>query len=146
MKAMRFLISFLILLSAAQAPAGEDAATRAMKLYEKRHFAEAASMLRTSLPSLDPARQAAAQLTLGMSYLRNADLHERLYRQSLAVHLEYLRKIAAGHGKNRSRFANLYLAETLLEARQVRSGHTLSRYIRPGGRCGPSSQSDSGCR
>ncbi len=87
-----------------------------MKLYERRHYDEAAVALRAGLPSVEQSRQGAAYLTLGMIYLKNAELHRELYRESLAVHLDYLKKLSAAQGRDRSRFVDLYLGEALLEA------------------------------
>ena len=100
---------------AVSAPAfsADDAVTRAMKLYEKRHYTEGAAGLRAELGSIEPAKQAAAQLTLGMLYLKNAEFHRDLYQTSAAATLDYLRKLAADQGKNRSRYVDLYLGEAL---------------------------------
>ncbi len=115
MRRLVVLFVFLSLLTPA-ARAADDAVTRAMKLYEKRHYAEAAAALRADLASVEPARQGAAQLTLGMIYLKNAELHRELYQESLAAHLDYLKKLAADRGRGRSRFADLYLGKALLDA------------------------------
>jgi tetratricopeptide (TPR) repeat protein len=87
-----------------------------MNLYERRHYAEAAAALRASLPSVEQGRLGAAYLTLGMIYLKNAELHRELYRESLSVHLDYLKKLSSARGKDRSRFVDFYLGEALLEA------------------------------
>lgn len=115
---MRHVIATVILfaLLAPAAYAADDAVAKAMKLYEKRHYAEAGSLLRAALPSIQAGGQSSAQLTLGMIYLKNAELHRALYRESLAVHLDYLHKLAAARGRNRSRFVDLYMGEALLEA------------------------------
>ena len=97
----------------------DDAVTRAMKLYEKRHYAEAATTLRADLQTIEPGKQGTAQLTLGMIYLKNAELHRDLYQESLTVHQDYLKKLSSDQGKSRSRFVDLYLGETLLESGNV---------------------------
>ncbi len=121
MKRIGPFFSFIIIilfgaLAAGQAHSADDAVTRAMKLYEKRHYTEAATALRAELPSIAPGRQGAAHLTLGMLYLKNAELHKDLYQESLALHLDYLKKLAAAQGKARSRFVDLYMGEVLLES------------------------------
>ncbi len=115
---MRQIIIVLFLLATIISPAysADDAVGRAMKLYEKRHYSEAAALLLAELPSLDAGRQAAARLTLGMVHLRNAELHRALYLESLALNQDYLQKLAAVQGRSRSRFVDLYMGETLLEA------------------------------
>jgi pentatricopeptide repeat protein len=95
--------------------AADDAVTRAMKLYEKRHYAEAASLLRAELPSLEQGRQGSANLALGMIYLKNAVLHRELYQSATAASQEYLKKLAATQGPARSRFVDLYLGDVLAE-------------------------------
>jgi len=106
----------LAALTSATAYAGDDAVTFAMRLSEKRHYEDAARTLRPALSSLAPARQGAAYLTLGIVYLRNAELHQELHRAGIAAQLGYLRKLAAARGADGSRFADLYLGEALLES------------------------------
>jgi tetratricopeptide (TPR) repeat protein len=113
----RFIFFFVLCMhTAASAYSADDAVSRAMKLYERRHYDEAAVALRADLPSVEQGRQDAAYLTLGMIYLKNAELHRELYQESLSVHLDYLKKLSAAQGKDRSRFADLYMGEALLEA------------------------------
>jgi len=106
----------LAALTAATAYAADDAVTLAIRLHEKRHYEDAARTLRPALSSLAPARQGAAYLTLGIIYLRNAELHHELHRVGIAVQLGYLKKLVAARGRDGSRFADLYLGEALLES------------------------------
>ncbi|HEX9021048.1 MAG TPA: hypothetical protein VF903_07290 [Nitrospirota bacterium] len=98
-----------------QTRAAEDAVSHAMKLYEKRHYDEAASLLRPAAASLEPSRQGAANLALGMIYFKNAVLHRELYQSSALSSLDYLKKLSAARGKDRSRFVDLYLGDLLEE-------------------------------
>lgn len=123
MKKFVFLFWFCIL-TAASAHSADDAASRAMKLFEKRHYSEAVFALRADLPSVAQGRQGAAYLTLGMLYLKNAELHRELYRESLSVHLDYLKKIVSAQSKDRSRFVDLYMGEALLEAGKIAAALT----------------------
>jgi tetratricopeptide (TPR) repeat protein len=110
---------FLFMIFSLMPPAAysaDDTVARAMGLYEKRHYAEAAAALRADLLSVEQGKQGAAYLTLGMIYLKNAELHRDLYQESLSVHLDYLKKLAAARGRDRSRFVDLYLGEAHLEA------------------------------
>ncbi len=118
---MRRIVILVYLFAVIGSPAysADDTLARAMKLYEKRHYTEAVSLLRAEMPSIDADRQAAARLTLGMVHLRNAELHRALYQESLALQQDYLQKLAAAQGKNRSRFVDLYMGETLLEAGKI---------------------------
>ena len=116
----KFVFFFLFcILASAPAHSAEDAVSRAMKLFERRHYNEAIVALRAGLPSVEEGRQGAAYLTLGMIYLKNAELHGELYRESLSVHLDYLKKIVAAQSKDRSRFVDLYMGETLLETGKI---------------------------
>jgi tetratricopeptide (TPR) repeat protein len=116
MRRIELFISFIILIAATHASAADDSVTKAMKLYEKRHYAEAATTLRADLPTIEHGKLGAAQLTLGMIYLKNAELHRDLYQDSIAAHLDHLKKLSSAQGKSRSRFVDLYLGETLLES------------------------------
>jgi len=87
-----------------------DAAT---KLYEKRRYEQAARVLEDALAHLDAGRRAQAQLVLGMTYLRNADLHDALARTAAAAEVDYLDKLLKTGAEGRSRYARLYLAEAL---------------------------------
>jgi tetratricopeptide (TPR) repeat protein len=101
---------------AASAFAADDAVTKAMRLYEKRHYAEAALSLNNDLAGIDKSKQGLANLALGMIYLKNAMLHRELHQAALAVSQEYLRKLAAAQGQAKSRFVYFYLGDLFLEA------------------------------
>jgi len=91
----------------------DDPVDAAMKLYEKRRYEQAARVLEDALARLDAGRQAQAQLVLGMTYLRNADLHDALARTAAAAEVDYLDKLLKTGAEGRSRYARLYLAEAL---------------------------------
>ncbi len=116
MKRFGLYLSSIILIMAAQASAAEDVVTRAMKLYEKRHYGEAASMLRPDSASAEQGRKGAVNLSLGMIYFRNAVLHRELYQASVSASMDYLQKLSAAQGKDRSRFVDLYFGQALLES------------------------------
>jgi tetratricopeptide (TPR) repeat protein len=110
------LVAMLALLATPAAWAADDALARATRLYEQRHYRDAARMLEAALPSLDSARQAPASLTLGIIYLGSAELHRELARSATPIQLEYLKALAATRGPGASRLVNLYLGQTLLES------------------------------
>ena len=110
-----FLTS-IFLITAAQASAADDVVTRAMKLYEKRHYVEGASVLREDSASIEQGKKGAANLALGMIYFKNAVLHRELYHAAVAASQDYLKKLSAAQGKDRSRFVDLYFGQALVES------------------------------
>jgi hypothetical protein len=116
MRRLGFFVSSVILIAAAHAFAADDVVTRAMKLYEKRHYDEAARMLRAESASIEQAKKASANLALGMIYFKNAVLHRELHQAALVASQDYLKKLSAAQGKDRSRFVDLYLGEALVES------------------------------
>ena len=66
--------------------------------------------------SVEAGRQGIAHLSLGLVYLKNAELYRELYRTSVSVHLDYLTKLAEFQGEARSRLVDLYMGELLLKA------------------------------
>lgn len=114
---MKHFAVFLVIIVFAAFPAysAEDAVGRAMKLYEMRHYEEAAAVLHAGLPSVEPAGQGGAYLTLGMVYLKNAELYRELYQEAVPAVQNYLKKLASAQGKGRSRFVDLYMGEALIE-------------------------------
>ena len=105
----------MVLLLAAPAYPANDVVKRAMALYKMHCYEEAATLLRSSLTSLEETSQGAAHLSLGLVYLKNAELHRALYLISVSVHLDYLKRLAAYQGEDRSSLVDLYLGEALLE-------------------------------
>jgi len=114
---LRFMyVVSMMVLSIAPVHAADDAVARAMKLYEKHHYEEAAALIRSELSALSQAKRGEAQLTLGMIYLKNAELHRELSHTASIVSLDYLKKLSDARGRDRSIFADLYQGEALLEA------------------------------
>lgn len=108
---------FLIFIFAPSfAYSADEPVMRAMKLYEKRHYEEAAAALRPELPSMGQSRQGAAHLMLGMIYMKSAELYRELYQESLSASQDYYKKLSAARGQSRSRFVDLYMGEALIEA------------------------------
>ncbi len=116
MRRLGLFLASVFLIVAVHAFAADDAMTRAMKLYEKRHYDEAATMLRAGSASIDQAKKGSADLALGMIYFKNAVLHRELYQAALVASHDYLKKLSAAEGKDRSRFADLYFGEALVES------------------------------
>ena len=111
-----FFLSSILLIAAAQAFAADDGVTRAMKLYEKRHYAEAAKILRADSASTEEGKKGSANLALGMIYLKNAVLHRELYQAAVVTSQDYLKRLSVAQGEDRSRFVDLYLGEALVES------------------------------
>jgi hypothetical protein len=116
MRGFGFFLSSVILMASAQAFAADDVVTRGMKLYEKRHYHEAARMLRAESASIEPGKKGSVNLTLGMIYFKNAVFHRELYQAAVAASQDYLKKLSAAQGKDRSRFVDLYFGEALAES------------------------------
>ncbi len=113
----RFTISVLaVLITAAAASGADDTVARATKLYEKRHYEEAASLLRAESGSIEQSRQGAANLVLGMAYFKNAQLHRELHQAAVSASQDYLKKLAAAQGQARSRYVDFFLGDALLDA------------------------------
>ena len=109
-----FLLGTMCLI-AIPALAADDPVQKAMKAYEKHRYEDAGRELRAALPSLEQSKRSSAQLTLGMIYLKNAELHRELAQVSAAVNADYLRRLSAERGAGRSRYSDLYLGLALLE-------------------------------
>jgi tetratricopeptide (TPR) repeat protein len=116
MGCLRVFLSSIILITATQAFAADDVVTRAMKLYEKRHYDEAARMLRTESASIEQSKRGSVTLALGMIYFKNAMLHRELYQAAVVASQDYLKKLSSAQGKDRSRFVDLYFGEALVES------------------------------
>src|SRR5256885_11218642 len=79
-------------------------------LSRPRHYRDAARTLETALPSLDPARQATASLTLGIVYLGTAELHRELSQSATPMQLEYLKALAADRKSTRLNSSHLVIS------------------------------------
>ncbi len=111
-----FLSTVILMITATQTFAADEVVTRAMKLYEKRHYDEAARMLRADSASIEQGKKASANLALGMIYFKNAMLHRELYQAAVVASQDYLKKLSAAQGRDRSRFVDLYFGEALVES------------------------------
>ena len=113
--------------------AADDPVQKAMKACEKHRYEDAGRDLRAALPSLEQSKRLPAQLTLGMIYLRTAELHRELARVSAAVNADYLRRLAAERGASRSRYSDLYLGLALLESGKAEAAtSTLGKFLTVG--------------
>jgi tetratricopeptide (TPR) repeat protein len=84
-------------------------------------------VLREEGGSVEQGKKGAADLALGMIYLKNAALHRDLYQAALATSQDYLKKLSAAQGKDRSRFVDLYFGQALIEAGKF---HDAAIYLR----------------
>jgi tetratricopeptide (TPR) repeat protein len=132
MRRFGLLLSSVILIAAAHAFAADDVVTRAMKLYERRHYHEAARSLRAEGASVEQGKKGSANLVLGMVYFKNAVLHRELYQAAVAASQDYLKKLSAAQGKDRSRFVDLYFGEALAESGKPGAGATHLRRFSQG--------------
>ncbi len=107
-------------LMAFAAHGAEDPAARGTKLLERRHYGEAAAVLRSRLVSPSAGSQGQAVLALGVAYLKNAQLHRALRHASAAMGIDYLSKLTSERGRGGSSLAVRYLGEALLAADRPR--------------------------
>lgn len=113
---IRTLLLFMIIsLFATPGYAVDDTLEQAAKLYKKNRYESAAARLRFGLERISPDKKGHALLSLGIFYLSNAELYRDFHGTSVSVNLDYLRKISTAQGKDKSRIANLFLGEALLE-------------------------------
>jgi tetratricopeptide (TPR) repeat protein len=113
---VRAAAALLCLAGASAAFCADDPVARGTKFFEKHRYVEAAGVLRPYLSSAGSGAPGEATLILGAAYLRSAALHRALYRTSLAIHLDYLKKLSSERGRGGSSLADLYLGEALLAA------------------------------
>lgn len=113
------LVCLLLIFPGAYAYSAADPVKAWKSLHQKHLYQSAGEKLRSTLSSLPEAERDAARLSLAMSCLENARLHQELYELSQKVQLDYLQKVAAVKGKGKSHLVNLYLGETLLASGQV---------------------------
>lgn len=117
----------LLLIAAGPAMAADEVTDRALKLYEKHHYEEAAHLLRPELAAMDTSRQAAASLALGMIYLGSARLYRELQQTALVIELDYLRQLSKQKSGSASRYVDFYLGQALVEAGKPAEGVTCLR-------------------
>ena len=121
----------LLLLMATHGMAADDVTTRAMKLYEKHRYEEAARLLRPAIGTLDKSRQGEANLALGMIYLASGVLYRDLYQSALVIEFDYLMQLRKQKTGTPSRYVDLYLGQVLLEAgNSAEAGSYLQKFTR----------------
>ena len=103
----------LVLCTASSFALAADARKGAL-LFQQNHYNEAASELSQALPTAGD-KVSMVNLTLGMNYQHSARLHAALHRQAIAVQSEYLQTLFKAKGKQRSKYAELYYGEALIE-------------------------------
>ncbi len=116
----------LLMLIAGLALSSEDATTRALRLYERRHYEEAEQLLRPAMPGMEAGQRAAASLALGMNYLASAELYQALFRSALLIEEDYLKLLAKQRTGKPSRYVELYLGQVLSES--GRSGEAVKHF------------------
>jgi len=117
----------LLLLMAAPAMAADDVTARALKLYEKHRYEDAAHLLHPELTAMDANQQAAASLALGMIYLGSAMLYRDLHQTALVIELDYLTQLSRQKAGTASHLVDFYLGQVLLEAGKTTEAITYLR-------------------
>jgi len=105
-----------------QAMAADDVTSRAMKLYEKHHYEDAARLLRPELEKMAVSHKPAASLALGMIYLGSAAVYRDLHQTALLIELDYLMQLSRQKTGSASRAVDFYLGQALLETGRINEG------------------------
>jgi hypothetical protein len=113
------LLAFL-LGAGAVAHAADDSLKKASQLLERHYYESAAATLRAATAGTELAPVAA--LMLARAYIQNAQLYRLLQNSSLAIGKQYLNKLVAQKGNERSLYVTLYYGEYLAESGQSREG------------------------
>lgn len=114
MKKILILASLLFLLNPVSATA--DPVKDGIEALRKNRYEEAVAFFSTAYAGGAKPQSAVFNLNFGISLSESAKLYNDLYRLSVKLHSDYLQRIASVAGRERSRYARLYLGRTLLEA------------------------------
>ena len=113
MKNKIFIILLLTLIASPVFGASKPL-SKAMKAYERHDYLLASNLLLSNISSFSSREKEAATLYLGIINNKNAAFYKSLFLSSINANKEYLGDLVKVKGKNRSRYATLYLAETYL--------------------------------
>ncbi len=106
-----------------------DPVKSGMEALKKNRYEESVNAFVSALPSVK-ADGGRFYLSFGVALFENARLYSELYGLSLTLHTDHLTRLAAASGRDRSRFARLYLGKALLEAgRPKQAASHLERFI-----------------
>lgn len=114
MKKILIMTAVLLLLNPVWTSA--NPVKKGMDALKKNHYEEAAGFFAAALPSAGKTQDGLYNLNFGIALAESAKLYRELYGLSLRLHADYLKRIASVSGRDRSRYARLYLGKTLLEA------------------------------
>jgi tetratricopeptide (TPR) repeat protein len=101
---------------AASAPESGDVTVRALKLYEKHRYADAARLLQSEISATETEKQSSVNLALGMTYLGSGKMYRDLQKTALVIEQDYLTQLAKQKTSVPSRYVDYYLGLVLLEA------------------------------
>ncbi|UCF30825.1 MAG: hypothetical protein JSV26_12430 [bacterium] len=108
-----FLILMWIIAATPPGRASGSPVERAVTHLKANRYQDAASLY-WDLPSVEASESGKAHMILGISCLNSARLYGELHDLSIDVSLNYLGKVSSHRGRDRSRLANLYMAEVLM--------------------------------
>ncbi|MDH5216369.1 MAG: hypothetical protein OEX19_01635 [Gammaproteobacteria bacterium] len=113
---MKNKIVILILLTFIASPVfgASKLLSKAMKAYERHDYLLASNVLLSNINSFSSSEKEAAMLYLGIINNKNAAFYKSLFLSSIKANKEYLSDLVKVKGKNKSKYATLYLAETYL--------------------------------
>lgn len=110
----KIVILLLLTLIASPAFGASKLLSKAMKAYERHDYLLASNVLLSNINSFSNSEKEAATLYLGIINNKNAAFYKSLFLSSIKANKEYLGDLVKVKGKNKSKYASLYLAETYL--------------------------------
>lgn len=111
------LVFFAAASASLHAATANDAISAAKQAYASKNFDAAISLMAPVLAS-DQPREPGDTLTMALVFLRSAELHRALHQTALRSQLAFLTQLSQSRDLHHSKFADLYLAEALLESGQ----------------------------
>ncbi|MDJ0912909.1 MAG: tetratricopeptide repeat protein [Desulfobacterales bacterium] len=107
-----------------------DPLKQATRQLKKNRYQSAADILQPKMATISGMQKDVAALTLGLVYLKTAVLYRELYRSSLMVNADYLKRLSKVTAKNRSQAVDYYMADILLQmGRPVEAQKALERFL-----------------
>lgn len=127
------LLLFLFLFLASTVHGDEASLNRAMELYRKHHYQDAARLLYQLPPDKNPTRHSKIRLGFGMAALANTQCYRELYGAAKSVQTDHLHRLVKSDKKEQrtSKLAALYLAKAYIETHEpTAAANLLERFLK----------------